>query len=43
MRLLLAPQEALAGQLESCLHMLVTNGQTIVYNHARRAKQGHGL
>jgi len=32
--------EALIRQLDSCLYMIVTNGDAVVYNHDRRARQG---
>ncbi len=31
---------ALIRQLDSCLYMIVTNGDAAVYNDDRRAKQG---
>jgi hypothetical protein len=31
---------ALIRQLDSCSYMIVTNGDAVVYNHDRRARQG---
>ena len=33
-------RRALIRQLDSCLYMIVTNGDAVVYNHDRRARQG---